>query len=105
MSFVSAKIFKVLFKQRNRLLAAGTLAASVFLFAGGFDWASGVLYGCTSIAQYNNTMLAPLFGGFLISGVFGLFYTYKHRDSSMCLFGLLIVIFSYGAIEWLYGFL
>lgn len=105
MSMVVAKLFKVLLRQRNRLLVAGVLASLIFLFTGGFDWLNGVLYGCTSIEQYNNTMLAPLFGGFLISGVFGLFYAYRHRDSALCLFGFMIVIFSYGAIEWLYGFL
>lgn len=105
MSFVNAKIFRVLYKQRNRLMFAVVSVGLIFLFSGGFDWLSGVLYGCTSIAQYNNTMLAPLFGGFLIAGVFGLLYTYRHRDSSMCLLGLGIVLFSYGAIEWLYGFL
>lgn len=103
MIFALAKLFKVLFAQRDKLMAAGTLALLVFLFAGGFDWFNGVMYGCTSYAQYRNTMTAPLFGGFLISGVFGLFYTYKHRDSRMCLFGLGIVIFSYGAMEWLFA--
>lgn len=98
-----AKLFKVLFKQRDRLMAAFTLAACMFLFAGGFDWLNGVLYGCTSYEQYRNTMTAPLFGGFLIAGVWGLFYMYRHRDSRMCLFGLGIVVFSYGAMEWLFA--
>lgn len=98
-----SKIFKVLFSQRNKLMAACTLAGLVFLFAGGFDWLNGVLYGCTSYAQYNGVMTAPLFGGFLIAGVWGLLYTYQHRGSRMCLFGLGIVIFSYGGMEWLFG--
>jgi hypothetical protein len=103
--FLFKKPFKFITRYGGKLLLLLTFSGCIFLFSGGFDWFNGVMFGCTSYAQYRNTMLAPMFGGFLMTGAFGLVYAYKHRDSKSCLVGFGIMLLCYAAIEWLYGFL
>ena len=76
----------------------------VFLLVGGFSAIQAYTSGATSYEQYVNASTAPLFGGGLIMGAFGLMHCYKNRGSSYCLVGLFITLFCYGFIEYLFQF-
>ena len=86
----------------NRLLLIALVLGCVFLFAGGFSAVQSYVYGATSWYEYRASTTAPLFAGCLLMGSFGLMYTYKKRNSPICLFGLGVVIFCYFFIEYLF---
>lgn len=87
----------------NQLLLIGLVLGCVFLFAGGFSAVKSYTVGASSYEEYRSATTAPLFAGSLLMGSFGLMYTYKKRDSPICLFGLGIVIFCYFFIEYLFS--
>ena len=76
---------------------------TIFLLAGGFSALDAYLHGARTYTQYVNASLAPLFGGCLLIGTFGLLYAYKHRDSSICLMGFFITFFCYAFMEYLFS--
>jgi hypothetical protein len=98
-----AKLFRLItVVQRRKLDVVLVLLFAVFLLAGGFSALDAYVYGAKSYEQYTNASLAPLFGGCIFVGGFGLMYAYKNRGSKLCLVGLFITVFCYGFMEYLY---
>jgi hypothetical protein len=102
-SFFMAKVFRLIrIIQRWKLDVILVLLPCVFLLAGGFSALDAYVYGAKSYEQYTNATLAPLFGGCIFMGAFGLMYAYKHRGNKLCLVGLFITVFCYGFMEYLF---
>jgi hypothetical protein len=57
--------------------------------------------GPTTFQEYRMNTLAPLFGGCIMIGAFGLLYAYKNRGNRICLVGFGITLFCYAFIEYL----
>ena len=86
----------------RKLLTVGLVLACVFLFAGGFSAIRSYSVGASSYEEYRMNTLAPLFGGCVMIGAFGLLYAYKNRGSRICLVGFFITVFCYGFMEYLF---
>jgi len=89
----------------SRLLVVVLVLFSVFLLAGGVSALQAYTSGAKTYSQYVTATLAPLFGGFVLMGAFGLVYAYKNRQSRFCLVGFGIALFCYFALEGLFSVL
>jgi hypothetical protein len=94
------RFFRII--QSKKLYIIVIILFAIFLLAGGFSALDAYLNGASSYEQYVNATLAPLFGGCLFVGSFGLLYAYKHKDSAVCLLGFFITFFCYAFIEYLF---
>lgn len=102
---LSAKLFNVLSKiPGGPLLLMVTLGFSVFCFSGGAGVVDGLLNGFSGARSAAIGATAVFFGGFLVTGFFGLMFALRNRDNAVkCLLGFGVVLFSYFSIESLYG--
>jgi hypothetical protein len=102
---LSSKLFSFLSKiPGGPLLLGVTLGFSIFCFSGGCGLVDGLLNGFSGVRQAAIGATAVFFGGFLMTGFFGLMFALKNRDNAVkCLLGLGVVLFSYFSIESLYG--
>lgn len=78
-------------------------AAVIFLLSAGIGTAVVYVCGAETIKEYRYASTAPLFGGFVGLGAYGLFYTYQNRGGRGCLLGLLITVLCYVFMEGLFN--
>lgn len=85
----------------NKTLLTAVLFGCVFFFlAGGFSVLDGLAYGFGSVNEAQFGLSAVFFAGFLFTGLFGLGYAIKKRSNpTHSLLGLVVVFFSYYAID------
>jgi hypothetical protein len=90
----------------KKLYIIFVMLATIFLLAGGISALFSYINngGPTTYEEYRMNTLAPLFGGSIMMGSFGLLYAYKNRGNAICLFGFFVTLFCYGFIEYLFQF-
>ena len=87
----------------KRIMVVFVMLSVIFLLAGGIPALYSYVHNGEPITfrAYRENTLAPLFGGCIMMGAFGLMWTYKNRNSPTCLIGFVIV----GVCYWIMGFL